>query len=90
MVVGVALAVFPVDAYVEAKPVHCNGVPPFFVGLPSDPGPDGFTPTDTACTDAAFSRMGWALLVGLTGVALVVATVAVVRRRRVAGLPSTK
>lgn len=70
LVAAVALAVVPVDAYVAGKPVRCNGVPPFFIGIPSDPGPDGITPKDAACTDAAFSRMGWAMLVGVLAVAL--------------------
>ncbi len=81
---AVALATVPANAELAGKPVYCNGVPPFFIGAPSDPGPEGFTPKDNACMDAAFTRVGWAMLVGLLGVGAVGATVWVTRSRKTA------
>jgi hypothetical protein len=78
--VAAALAVVPVTVEVAGSTAHC-GIPAFALRAPSEPDDRGFNAVDDACSGAGVGRLFKAFMFGGVGVAAVIGTQRLGRRR---------
>jgi hypothetical protein len=78
--VAAALAILPMTAEVAGSTASC-GLPAFALRAPSEPDDKGFDAVDDACSGAAFGRLFKAFVFGGAGVAAIIGTQRLGRRR---------
>jgi hypothetical protein len=80
IVVAAVLAVVPMTVEVAGSTAKC-GLPAFALRAPSEAGDEGFNAVDDACSGAAFGRLFTAFLFGGAGLATIVVSRRLGRRR---------
>jgi hypothetical protein len=82
--IAAALAIFPMTVEVAGSTVNC-GFPAFALRAPSEPDDKGFNAVDDACSGAGFGRLFKAFVFGGAGVATIIGTQRLGRRRAAPG-----
>lgn len=82
--IAAALAILPMTVEVAGSPANC-GFPAFALRAPSEPDDKGFNAVDDACSGAGFGRLFKAFVFGGAGVATIIGTQRLGRRRAAPG-----
>ena len=80
LVIAAALAILPMTVEVAGSTANC-GIPAFALRAPSEPDDEGFNAVDDACSGAGFGRLFTAFLFGGAGVAAIIGSQRLGRRR---------
>lgn len=82
--VAAALAILPMTVEVAGSTANC-GLPAFALRAPSEPDDKGFNAVDDACSGTGFGRLFKAFVFGGAGVAAIIGTQGLGRRRAAPG-----
>lgn len=82
--IAAALAILPMTIEVAGSTANC-GAPSLALRAPSEPDDKGFNAVDDACSGAGFERMFKAFVFGGAGVAAIIGTQRLGRRRAAPG-----
>jgi hypothetical protein len=80
LVIALALAILPMTVEVAGSTANC-GFPALALRAPSEPDDEGFNAVDDACSGAGFGRLFKAFLFGGAGVAAIIGSQRLGRRR---------